>query len=188
MSRFALSTKPDDLVPTKYVRSALIGLGGNVGQVVQAMQRAVNELNKHRDCAIIAVSKVYRTPPWGIKDQDWFYNACAEIETSLPAEELLDLLLSIELHEGRVRDQRWGPRTLDLDIIAIDDEQIDTDRLHVPHRLMGERAFVIVPLLDIAPDRIIAGKSVRDYASVLDLSDIEMAGEELALPTIALRQ
>lgn len=169
-----MSTKPDASEV-----SALIGLGGNVGDVVGSMQRAINAIEIRQDCSVSAVSKVYQTPPWGITDQDWFYNACAEVQTSLSPGALLDLLLTIELAQGRVRDQRWGPRTLDLDIIAFGDEKIETERLTIPHPRMGERAFVILPLMDICPDRIIGGKSVKNYAAGLDRSGIKEAEDVL---------
>lgn len=175
-----MSTKPD---PSGI--SSLIGLGGNVGDVVGAMQRAINAIEVRQDCKIVAVSKIYRTPPWGIKDQDWFYNACAEVQTSLRPEALLDLLLTIELAQGRVRDQRWGPRTLDLDIIAYGDATIETERLTVPHPRMHERAFVILPLLDICPDRFIGGRSVRAYAADMDRSGINVTDEALEIGVIS---
>lgn len=179
MSRSGLSTKPD-----REPISSLIGLGGNVGDVVGSMQHAINAIDNRQDCSVLAVSKVYRTPPWGITDQDWFFNACAEVQTSLAPEALLDLLLTIELAQGRVRDQRWGPRTLDLDIIAYGDEAIETERLTIPHPRMGERAFVVIPLMDISPDRLIGGKSVRKYAASLDDGGIKPTDKKFKLGAI----
>ncbi|MEM9575109.1 MAG: 2-amino-4-hydroxy-6-hydroxymethyldihydropteridine diphosphokinase, partial [Pseudomonadota bacterium] len=129
-------------------------------------------------------SRIYRTPPWGITEQDWFYNACAEVETSLEAEALLDLLLTIELAQGRVRDQRWGPRTLDLDIIAYGDATIETERLSIPHPRLGERAFVVLPLMDICPERVISGKTVSDYAAGMDRGGIKETEEMLEIGAI----
>ena len=180
MSRFGLSTKLDQAGI-----SSLIGLGGNVGDVIGSMQRAINAIEIRQDCQILAVSRVYRTAPWGKTDQDWFFNACANVQTILAPEALLDLLLTIELAQGRVRDQRWGPRTLDLDIIAYGDESIESERLTVPHPRMGERAFVIFPLLDICPDRQIGGKSVKNYAAGLDRGGIKEAGETLEFGAIS---
>ncbi len=173
-------TKPDE--PEI---SSLIGLGGNVGDVVGSMQRAINAIEIRRDCRISAVSKIYKTPPRGITDQDWFFNACAEVQTSLAPSALLDLLLTIERAQGRVRDQRWVPRTLDLDILAYGDEKIETDRLTIPHPRMGERAFVIFPLMDICPDRIIGGASVKNYAARLDRSGIKEAEDLLEFGVIS---
>ncbi|MEM8541466.1 MAG: 2-amino-4-hydroxy-6-hydroxymethyldihydropteridine diphosphokinase [Pseudomonadota bacterium] len=174
-----MSTKPN--LP---FTSSLIGLGGNVGDVVASMQRAINAIEIRRDCRVVAISRIYRTPPWGITEQDWFYNACAEVETSLEAEALLDLLLTIELAQGRVRDQRWGPRTLDLDIIAYGDAIIETERLSIPHPRMDERAFVVLPLMDICPERVISGKTVSDYAAGMDRGDIKETEETLKFGAI----
>lgn len=172
-----MSIKPERPV------SALIGLGGNVGDVVETMQRALDTISGHDLCEVAAVSRVYKTPPWGVTDQAWFFNACAEIITSLGPEAFLDLLLKIEISEGRVREKRWGPRTLDLDIIAYGDAEIDSDRLTVPHPRMTERAFVIVPLMDIAPERTIGGSLVSEYVAVLDGSDIEQSEKKLIIPS-----
>ena len=166
MSRFALSIKPD-LNQT----SALVGLGGNVGNVVRSMQRAINAIQTRSDCEVTAISKVYRTPPWGITEQEWFFNACAEILTTLEPEPLLDLLLTIETAQGRIREQRWGPRTLDLDIIAFGQAKVKTDRLTIPHPHLAERAFVLIPLMDICPDRVVGDRSIKVHAA-----DIEHGG------------
>ena len=180
MLRSGLSTKPNP-----QVTSSLIGLGGNVGDVVRSMQNAINAIENRQDCAIVAVSNIYRTPPWGITEQDWFFNACAEVLTDLAPGALLDLLLTIELAQGRVRDQRWGPRTLDLDVIAYGDETIASERLTVPHPRMGERPFVIFPLMDICPNRQIGGKLVKNYAAELDRGGIKLADEKLEFGAIS---
>jgi 2-amino-4-hydroxy-6-hydroxymethyldihydropteridine diphosphokinase len=177
MSRFALSINLDHVD-----ESALIGLGGNVGDVCASMQFAIDTLHSNAQCRVTRISKVYKTPPWGVTDQDWFFNACAEVKTSLMPEALLDELLSIERLRGRVRDMRWGPRTLDLDLLVYGNSNVETERLTVPHPRMAERPFVIVPLMDIAPDRVVSGRTVSDYARKLDTSDIEIASEELTLP------
>lgn len=166
--------------------SALIGLGGNVGDVVRAMQRALDAIDHHSDCRVISVSGVYRTPPWGKTDQNWFSNACAEVATDLEPAQFMDLLLTIEIAQGRVREERWGPRTLDLDIIAFGNEVIETDRLTVPHPRFQERAFVVRPLIDICPDRIIATKSVSAHAEGLDMSEIVQADEALHVGATSL--
>lgn len=171
-----MSTKPD-----QQNNSALIGLGGNVGDVVQSMQRAINAIHNRQDCKVLAISKVYRTAPWGNTEQAWFYNACAEVETELEPEALLDLLLTIEIAQGRIREERWGPRTLDLDIISYGDLAIETERLTLPHPRMGERAFVVVPLLDICPDRLVGGKTIKEYAAEQEHDGIELADVTLSL-------
>ncbi len=175
-----MSTKPDDAV-----HSVLIGLGGNVGDVVQAMQRALNAIHSNLNCEVRSVSKVYRTPPWGITEQAWFFNACAEVATTLEPDQILDLLLTIEIAQGRVRDERWGPRTLDLDIIAYDDLRLSTDRLTLPHPRLTERAFVLVPLMDICPDREIDGVRIKDYAANLETGDVQLTDKVLKIGVIS---
>lgn len=164
--------------------SALIGLGGNVGDVCASMQLAIDALQSHEHCRVVKVSKIYKTPPWGITDQDWFFNACADVKTMLEPEALLDVLLGIERSQGRVRDVRWGPRTLDLDLLVFGDAKIETKRLTVPHPRMAERAFVVFPMMDIAPHRIVLGRTIAEYAVALDPADIEAVEEELSLPVI----
>lgn len=162
--------------------SALIGLGGNVGDVCASMQKAIDSIQAHAQCRILKISNVYKTPPWGVTDQAWFLNACAEIATTLLPDDLLKFMLSVERAQGRVRDVRWGPRTLDLDLLVYGDEQVRTDQLTVPHPRIAERPFVIVPLLDIAAARVIDGRTVSDYAAALDKSGIEATDRFLTLP------
>jgi 2-amino-4-hydroxy-6-hydroxymethyldihydropteridine diphosphokinase len=121
---------------------------------------------------VTAESPIYRTPPWGKTDQPDFLNMAAEVETSLSAHKLLDLCLSIELASGRVRDERWGPRNIDIDVIAYGDAVISDERLTVPHPHAHERAFVLAPLSDIAPDLMIGGKSVSEWLKSSDTSGL----------------
>ena len=116
--------------------------------------------------ALLARSSDYATPPWGEEDQPRFINACIEIETGLDPHALLFTLHKIEQKFGRDRakEQRWGPRTLDLDLIAYDDVTLDKPELTLPHPRLFERAFVLVPLAEIAPDRVIAGSRVKRRA------------------------
>ena len=161
---------------------ALIALGGNVGDVAAAMQGALDRLHAHSACRVLSVSGVYATPPWGIVDQPDFLNACAALSTTLSPHALLDLILETERAAGRVRGDRWGPRTLDIDILTYGDETIGTERLTVPHARMFERGFVIVPLADIAADQAIAGVRVADIAAVIDRSGISRAQAQLQVP------
>ena len=149
---------------------AFLALGGNVGDVAQAFRTSLAALRAHDQVKVIQESAIYRTPPWGKTDQPDFLNMAAEIETDLPPHALLDLCLEIERASGRVRDERWGPRTIDLDIIAYGDQVIADERLTLPHPHAHERAFVLAPLHDIAPDLMIAGKSVRDWLAHVDTS------------------
>jgi len=149
---------------------AYLALGGNVGDVEQAFRTSLAALRAHAHVKVLKESAIYRTPPWGKTDQPDFLNMAAEIETDLCAHDLLDLCLTIERTSGRVREERWGPRTIDLDIVAYDDQTIADERLTVPHPHAHERAFVLAPMADLAPDLIIAGKSVRDWLAQVDAS------------------
>jgi 2-amino-4-hydroxy-6-hydroxymethyldihydropteridine diphosphokinase len=157
--------------------TAWLGLGGNIGDPVAAMAEALSRLDAHPDCSVAAVSRLYRTPPWGKTDQDWFFNAAAAVETVLPPHTLLDLCLEIERAMKRVRTERWGPRTLDIDILAYDALAISDDRLTLPHPRMRDRAFVLMPLTDIAPDLMIEGRTVSAWLADADRAGIEVADE-----------
>lgn len=161
--------------------TAYLGLGGNVGDVAEAMRSALRLLDAHPQCRLVAVSRVFRTPPWGPVEQDWFLNACAAFETSLNAPDLLALALETERALGRVRETRWGPRTLDIDILLYGDTPVSMENLTIPHPRMAERAFVIVPLADIAPDIVLNGRTILDRASDfgdegLEVTDIGLTG------------
>src|ERR1700689_3152282 len=125
--------------------------------------------------ALLARSSDYATPPWGDEAQARFINACIEIETGLDPHALLFTLHKIENKFGRdrPRETRWGPRTLDLDLIAYDDVSIEKPELTLPHPRALERAFVLVPLSEIAPDRLIAGRRVATALAELSTDGIE---------------
>ena len=128
-----------------------IGLGSNLDNPIQHVQQAFEELSELDNCKLIQRSSLYRSDPVGPQDQPDFINAVAEIETSLEAHLLLDQLQSLEQKHQRVRERHWGPRTLDLDLLIYGDEEINTDRLTVPHPFMKERGFVLYPLSEISP-------------------------------------
>jgi len=153
----------------------LIALGGNVGDVRATFQKAIANICGMAQAALLARSSDYTTPPWGELDQARFVNACIEIETSLDPHALLFTLHKIEKKFGRDRgnETRWGPRTLDLDLIAYDDVSIDQPELTLPHPRLFERAFVLVPLLEIVPDRRIAGRDLRAALAGLSTDGIE---------------
>ena len=155
--------------------SVLIALGGNVGDVRATFARAIANICGMTQAALIARSSDYATPPWGDAQQEPFVNACIEIETSLDPHALLFTLHKIEKKFGRDRanERRWGPRTLDLDIIAYDDVRLDKPELTLPHPRLFERAFVLVPLTEIAPDRLIAGQTPRQALAKLSADGIE---------------
>ena len=153
----------------------LIALGGNVGDVRATFQKAIANICGMTQGSLLARSSDYATPPWGDEQQARFINACIEIETSLDPHVLLFALHRIEKKFGRDRtkETRWGPRTLDLDLIAYDDVSIQKPELTLPHARLFERAFVLVPLAEIAPDRLISGRSVASALAQLSTQGIE---------------
>ena len=140
---------------SRRMADVLIALGGNVGDVRATFQKAIANICGMTQGALLARSSDYATPPWGDEQQARFINACIEIETGLDPHALLFTLHKIEAKFGRDRakETRWGPRTLDLDLIAYDDVSIQKPELTLPHPRLFERAFVLVPLAEIAPDR-----------------------------------
>lgn len=157
-------------------RRAALGLGGNVGDPVRAMAEALRALDARADCRVVAVSRLYRTPPWGKTDQDWFFNACALVDTRLRPEALLDACLGIEKAMKRERRERWGPRTIDIDVLAYEGVEQAGGRLELPHPRMTGRGFVLMPLADIAPDLVVSGRTVEDWLGAADVAGIEPAG------------
>src|SRR3954449_9615998 len=153
----------------------LIALGGNVGDVRATFGKAIANICGMTQGVLLARSSDYATPPWGEEEQARFINACIEIETSLDPHALLFTLHKIEKKFGRDRAQekRWGPRTLDLDLIAYHHFSIDKPELTLPHPRLFERAFVLVPLAEIAPDRVITGRTARDALASLSMAGIE---------------
>jgi 2-amino-4-hydroxy-6-hydroxymethyldihydropteridine diphosphokinase len=153
----------------------LIALGGNVGDVRTTFNKAISNICGMTQAALVARSSDYVTPPWGEQDQAPFINACIEIDTSLDPHALLFTLHKIEKKFGRDRasEKRWGPRTLDLDLIAYDDVRLDKPELTLPHPRLFERAFVLAPLAEIAPDRVIAGRRVADALAQVSTEGIQ---------------
>src|SRR6476469_6500702 len=153
----------------------LIALGGNVGDIRATFQKAIGNICGMTQGTLLARSSDYSTPPWGDEQQARFINACIEIETGLDPHALLFTLHKIEKKFGRDRagEQRWGPRTLDLDLLAYDDVSIQKPELTLPHPRLFERAFVLVPLAEIAPDRVIAGRSIKSGLAELSTLGIE---------------
>lgn len=138
--------------------TAFIGLGGNLGDVRTRLDAAIAALDASPGLRVTGRSRSFSTPPWGHLDQPDFVNAAIAVSTTLTPHALLDTLLSLEQAFGRVREgERWGPRTLDLDLLAFGDAMIDDDRLTVPHPRIAERAFVLLPLADIAPEAVLPG-------------------------------
>jgi 2-amino-4-hydroxy-6-hydroxymethyldihydropteridine diphosphokinase len=157
------------------VVQACIGLGANLGDAAATLRQAIDALAVREGVVLRAVSRLYRTPAWGKEDQPDFINAAALLETSLAPRALLDLLLTVEAEFGRqrVEGERWGPRTLDLDLLLYGDAVVDEPGLRVPHPHLRERAFALIPLLDVLPEARIPGYgAARDAVSALEMSNI----------------
>ncbi len=144
---------------------ALIGLGSNVGEKARNIARAIELLCADGKVALVRSSRFYRSDPWGILEQDWFVNACAAVLTDLDPHDLLDRCLEVERRLGRVRGRKWGPRLIDVDVLTYRGQEIDAPRLKVPHPLIEQRSFVLLPLAEIAPDEVIRGRTVRAIAA-----------------------
>ena len=134
-----------------------IGLGSNLENPLQQIKTAINDLQAIAEIAIVSVSSLYQSPPMGPADQPDYINAVLALKTILNPHQLLDVLQSVEQLHGRERKRHWGERTLDLDILLYGDQILDDERLKIPHPGMHERAFVLYPLAEIAPDVEIPG-------------------------------
>lgn len=155
---------------------AFVGLGGNLGDPEVTLDAALQALDGVQDTRLLRASRLYRTPAWGVEQQPDFINAVVMLETRLGAPALLESLFVIERQHGRVREaeQRWGPRTLDLDLLLYGDAVIDEPGLRVPHPHLHERAFALLPLLEIAADVEIPGRGLaRNAVSLLEKSNIQ---------------
>jgi 2-amino-4-hydroxy-6-hydroxymethyldihydropteridine diphosphokinase len=159
----------------KTVAEALVALGGNVGDVRDTLERAIAAFCDGKTVRLLARSSDYRTRAWGVEDQPAFVNLCIAVETSLRPRALLSRAQAVERTLGRERskERRWGPRPVDIDLIAYEDLAIDEPELTLPHPRLFARAFVLVPLAEIAPERLIAGRRVRDALAQLDTSGVE---------------
>lgn len=161
------------------VADAFIGLGANLGDARGAVEAAIRALGALPGTRLLSRSRLYRTPPWGPVPQPDYVNAVARVSTALPPLELLDHLLGIERAFGRDRSRapHWGPRTLDLDVLLYGDAVIDEPGLRVPHPRLHERAFVVVPLHEVAPALTIPGQgALADLHAAMAGADIEALG------------
>lgn len=152
--------------------TAILALGGNVGDVAGAFAQALTAISAQERVRLLARSHIYRTPPWGVTDQPDFLNMVALVVTDLTPRELLALCLSVERTGGRVRDLRWGPRRIDIDIIAYGDVEMTDEDLTLPHPRAHERAFVLVPLAEIAPETRLGGRQVRELVAEVDAGGV----------------
>ncbi|MET0548466.1 MAG: 2-amino-4-hydroxy-6-hydroxymethyldihydropteridine diphosphokinase [Xanthomonas sp.] len=158
---------------------ACIGLGGNLGDAAATLRAALAALDTLPQTRLLRASQLYRSPAWGREDQPDFINAAALVTTTLPAPDLLQALLALEARHGRQRlpGERWGPRTLDLDLLLYAQAVIDLPGLQVPHPFLHERAFVLLPLAEIAAEAAIPGHgTVRDVRERIETAGIEPIG------------
>jgi 2-amino-4-hydroxy-6-hydroxymethyldihydropteridine diphosphokinase len=151
---------------------AYLGLGANLGDPIQMLTEAVHVLGDTDGISATRCSSLYRTSPVGKTNQPDFVNIVVRIETTLSADDLMTVILDIEHTLGRVRTDRWGPRTIDIDLLIYGDSRIETERLTVPHPRMLGRRFVLVPLIEIAHDLQVPGtkKSLKEF---LDLAEYQ---------------
>lgn len=141
-----------------------IGLGSNMGDKQAAIAEALLHLDTTPHMRVAQRAGNYLTPPWGDTDQDWFVNTCAALETSLAPDDVLAACLAIENRMGRVRTRHWGPRVIDIDLLDYAGIIVSSDNLTLPHPRILERAFVLAPLAEIAPDLIIQGQRIGEAA------------------------
>jgi len=169
------AAQPSVRMPDSADFNAIVALGANIGDKVANVERARGLLTTAGDgrVELIGSSRIYKTPPWGITDQDWFVNSCISVRTDLDPNTLLRRCLDVEEAMGRRRTEKWGPRLIDLDVLVYEDRQIETEDLMIPHPHITERAFVLVPLCDIAPKLVLKGRTVDEWAGAVDATGIE---------------
>ena len=161
-------------VATPHVDAAL-AFGANLQNPEEQVRLAIKAVSQLPQTTLVLVSSLYRTKPWGVENQDVFINACATIRTSLPSLALLRACLAIERQMGRDRISglRWGPRLIDIDILVYGDEVSGSEELALPHPRMLERAFVLAPLVEIAPDLIVNNMAIKHALAACDSRDVE---------------
>ena len=165
------------------MRKAYLSLGANLGERGENIREALRRLALAEGVQLLQVAPFYETAPWGKTDQPGFINTCAEVGTSLPPLEFLHLCQQIERDLGRVRHEHWGARTIDIDLLVLEGTVSDTEELRLPHPYLTERAFVLVPLADIAPELAVKGHSVREWLDRLPKEDKDVTpAAEVAEP------
>ena len=162
------------------MHTVYLGLGANLNAPRKQIHAAVAALKALEDVEFVCVSHDYASKPMGPQDQPDYVNAVACVKTALMPEQLLDLTQAIELEHGRVRkEERWGPRTLDIDILLFGNDVINTPRLTVPHYGLTEREFVVYPLLEIAPTLVLPNnQSLADITKTLPLNDLQQLPQQ----------
>ena len=154
---------------------ALLAFGGNIGDARATLGKAIGRLCDGVEVQLLTRSSDYRTPPWGVTDQPAFINLCIWVKTMLSPEQLLKRAQEVERALGRRREseRHWGPRPVDIDLLAYDNVTMNTPELTLPHPHWFERAFVLVPLAEIAPGGVIGGTRVKDALAKVDIAGIE---------------
>ncbi len=161
-------------------RAAYLSLGANLGNREETLREAVRRIGAAESVELTAVSSVYETEPWGKLDQPRFLNLAVAVETTLSPEALLALAQKIEKELGRVRHERWGARTIDIDILCFEGVERNMPELTLPHPYMTERAFVLVPLAEIAPTLTVKGKTVEAWRQATEDQGIVLYKKEEA--------
>ena len=154
-------------------QTAYLSLGSNMGNRMNNLKEALKRLQSDYPVTVVNVSSIYETDPVGYEEQDLFLNMVAQINTTLSPYQLLEACLQVEKDLGRKREIHWGPRTIDLDILLYNDENIITEMLVVPHPRMHERSFVMIPLVEISPDILLPTFKQPLYEIADQLSDKE---------------
>jgi len=172
-------------IQDRFMHTIYLGLGTNLGDRLRNLQKAIGSLS--RVMSVTAVSPIYQSDPWGVTDQPPFLNMCLSATTPLNPKTLLHFLKNLETELGRQKTIKWGPRLIDIDILLYDDKIIDTNHLTIPHPHMTERAFVLVPLADIAPDLIhpIHNKTIAELKTAVDQTTLHPIQDTILLPTHA---
>ena len=155
---------------------AALGLGSNMSDKSANIERAIELLTADGGVKLVGRSRNYRSAPWGVAEQDWFVNACVTVQTDLSARALLKRCQDVENNMGRERKQKWGPRLIDVDILTYRDQTIRETDLIVPHPLIAERGFVMIPLQEVAPNMKINRQPLSALIKRLDVRDIVPLG------------
>ena len=159
------------------ISNAFLGIGSNMGDKQDNLQQAIKLLQQSDDIDVVRMSSLYETEPVGYEDQAWFLNLAVEIKTAFTPYELLDYCQLIERNLKRERNIRWGPRTIDMDILLYEDVYLNDDTLTIPHPRMKERGFVLIPLQEIAPGLIIEGVRIDKLIDLLSGDEVRKCGE-----------
>ena len=168
-----MQSAPGGVIP------AYVAFGANLGEPFETLRAAAVAVGRRPGVELVAGSPIYRTRPIGPPGQPDYANAVARVETTLTADALLDALHAVESEFGRVRDVRFGPRTLDLDLIWYEGEERTDDRLTLPHPRAHEREFVLRPLADLDPELVLRGRRAGDWLAGLDPQGVEPTGTAL---------